>query len=84
MAPESIIRDGNFFKGVPNLGSEYDRDFATQCGTQFCTSSLCILWSHTYDRLTMYNHIVVNTIITRRNITYWTKMVACNWEVANL
>ena len=37
----------------------------------------CILRSHTYDRLTMYTYIilVVNTTITRREITYWTRMV---------
>ena len=30
----------------------------------------CILWSHIYDRLIMYTHIVVNTAITSMKITY--------------
>ena len=63
-----------------------------QCGVQFCdppphlnvvhdfvTPAPCILWSHTYDRLTMCMQIVVNTTITSRKITYLTKMVVLNW-----
>ena len=49
----------------------------SQCGVQFRAHPLnvaanfarkkpCILWLHSYDRLAMYTHIVVNTAITSR------------------
>ena len=62
-----------------------------QCGTWFwnppsmlCMISWapsCILWSHTYATLIMYTHIVVNTAIRSREITYWTRMVILSWRV---
>ena len=68
-----------FFFSFLNLGLESAHDFVTPTVNVVCNfvnpPPNHMLWSHTYDRLTMYTHRVVNTTITSRQISQWTRMV---------